>query len=66
MSALGVADIRIFDGGTNGDFVAVYHRDDELVGVVGVGGPRAIAAIARHRGVLRGSGHIRPARVVVG
>lgn len=50
--ALGVGDVRLFEGDTDGDFVAGYHRDGALVGVVGVGGPRATAAVARHRSGL--------------
>jgi hypothetical protein len=57
----GVGDIRIFDGDTNGDLVAGYHRDGVLVDV---DGPRATVAIARHRSGLWGNGHIRPVGLV--
>lgn len=49
---LGVADIRILEGNLNDDVVVGYHRDGELVGVVGVGGPKTVAATARYRAAL--------------
>jgi 3-phenylpropionate/trans-cinnamate dioxygenase ferredoxin reductase subunit len=56
---LGVADIRVLEGDLNDDVVVGYHRDGDLVGVVGVGGPRIVAATARYRPAL----HAAPRRV---
>ncbi|WP_438289871.1 NAD(P)/FAD-dependent oxidoreductase [Streptomyces sp. HUAS TT7] len=49
---LGHDDVRLLDGGSDGDMLVGYHRDGRLVGVVGLGGPAAAAAAARHRPLL--------------
>ncbi|MFJ9864064.1 NAD(P)/FAD-dependent oxidoreductase [Streptomyces sp. NPDC101165] len=50
--ALGLADVRVLDGDTDGDLLAGYHRDGRLVGVVALGGPGAVSAAARYRAEL--------------
>ncbi|MFF4569324.1 NAD(P)/FAD-dependent oxidoreductase [Streptomyces sp. NPDC001410] len=50
--ALGLADIRVLDGDTDGDVLAGYHRDGRLVGVVALGGPGVASAAARYRAEL--------------
>jgi hypothetical protein len=47
-----MADIRVLEGDLNDDVVVGSHRDGALVGVVGVGGPRTVAATARYRAAL--------------
>ncbi|MGW2813760.1 NAD(P)/FAD-dependent oxidoreductase [Streptomyces sp. NPDC001415] len=49
---LGRDDVRLLDGAVDGDVLVGYHRDGRLVGVVGLGGPAATAAAARHRPLL--------------
>ncbi|MFI6048819.1 NAD(P)/FAD-dependent oxidoreductase [Streptomyces violascens] len=49
---LGHDDVRLLDGEADGDMLVGYHRDGRLVGVVGLGGPAATAAAARHRPLL--------------
>ncbi|MFD9635088.1 NAD(P)/FAD-dependent oxidoreductase [Streptomyces violascens] len=49
---LGHDDVRLLDGEADGDMLVGYHRDGRLVGVVGLGGPAATAAAARHRSLL--------------
>ncbi|MGW1864696.1 NAD(P)/FAD-dependent oxidoreductase [Streptomyces mauvecolor] len=49
---LGHDDVRLLDGEPDGDMLVGYHRDGRLVGVVGLGGPAATAAAARHRPLL--------------
>ncbi|MFD7336090.1 NAD(P)/FAD-dependent oxidoreductase [Streptomyces violascens] len=49
---LGHDDVRLLDGEADGDMLVGYHRDGRLVGVVGLGGPAAAAAAARHRSLL--------------
>lgn len=51
--SLGMTDIRVLDGDPDGEVVVGYHRDGELVGVVGLGGSHSTAAVARHRAALR-------------
>ncbi|MFS8199614.1 NAD(P)/FAD-dependent oxidoreductase [Streptomyces sp. CWNU-52B] len=55
---LGKDDVRVLDGDPggdpDGDFLAGYHRDGRLVGVVSLGGRAAGAAAARHRARLLG------------
>ncbi|MFJ9446912.1 NAD(P)/FAD-dependent oxidoreductase [Kitasatospora sp. NPDC101235] len=50
--ALGKDDVRVLDGGLDGDVLVGYHRDGRLVGVVALGGQRAAAAAARYRAEL--------------
>ncbi|MEV0182176.1 FAD-dependent oxidoreductase [Streptomyces sp. NPDC050625] len=50
--ALGLADVRVLDGATDGDLLAGYHRDGRLVGVVALGGPGVASAAARYRAEL--------------
>ncbi|MFF9405373.1 NAD(P)/FAD-dependent oxidoreductase [Streptomyces anandii] len=50
--ALGLDDVRVLEGGPDGDLLAGYHRGGRLVGVVALGGPAAAAAAARHRAEL--------------
>ncbi|MFF4544955.1 NAD(P)/FAD-dependent oxidoreductase [Streptomyces sp. NPDC001406] len=50
--ALGLADVRVLDGDTDGDLLAGYHRDGRLVGVVALGGPGVASAAARYRAEL--------------
>ncbi|MEU6067034.1 MULTISPECIES: NAD(P)/FAD-dependent oxidoreductase [Streptomyces] len=50
--ALGLADVRVLDGHTDGDLLAGYHRDGRLVGVVALGGPGVASAAARYRAEL--------------
>ncbi|MGW7402737.1 NAD(P)/FAD-dependent oxidoreductase [Streptomyces sp. NPDC054833] len=50
--ALGLADVRVLDGDTDGDLLAGYHRDGRLVGVVALGGPAVASAAARYRAEL--------------
>jgi 3-phenylpropionate/trans-cinnamate dioxygenase ferredoxin reductase component len=50
--ALGIADIRVLEGDTDGDVIVGYHRDGDLVGVVGLGSPATAAAVAGHRAGL--------------
>jgi NADPH-dependent 2,4-dienoyl-CoA reductase/sulfur reductase-like enzyme len=49
---LGLADIRVLEGSLDEDVIVGYHHEGELVGVVGVGGPRTVAATARYRAAL--------------
>lgn len=58
---LGIDDIRVLEGDLRGEAVVGYHRDGDLVGVVGVGGRRTVAATARYRAVLHSSAS-RPVR----
>lgn len=50
--ALGLADVRVLDGDTDGDLLVGYHRDGRLVGVVALGGPGVASAAARYRAEL--------------
>ncbi|GGX71567.1 NAD(P)/FAD-dependent oxidoreductase [Streptomyces anandii] len=50
--ALGLDDVRVIEGGPDGDLLAGYHRGGRLVGVVALGGTGAAAAAARHRAEL--------------
>ncbi|MGW2700314.1 NAD(P)/FAD-dependent oxidoreductase [Streptomyces sp. NPDC001340] len=50
--ALGLADVRVLHGDTDGDLLAGYHRDGRLVGVVALGGPGVASAAARYRAEL--------------
>jgi 3-phenylpropionate/trans-cinnamate dioxygenase ferredoxin reductase subunit len=57
--ALGTADIRILDGDPDGDVIVGYHRDGDMVGVVGLGGATTTAAAARHRARLAAPSVVR-------
>lgn len=59
---LGIDDIRVLEGDPRGETVVGYHRDNDLVGVVGFGGSRIAAATARYRAVLHNSPASRPVR----
>ncbi|MFE1885848.1 NAD(P)/FAD-dependent oxidoreductase [Streptomyces diastatochromogenes] len=50
--ALGLADVRILDGDTDGGVLAGYHTGGRLVGVVALGGPGVASAAARYRAEL--------------
>jgi NADPH-dependent 2,4-dienoyl-CoA reductase/sulfur reductase-like enzyme len=53
--ALGTADVRVLAGDPadpEGDLLIGYHDAGQLVGVVALGGPAAVAAAARHRAAL--------------
>ncbi|MFD5794498.1 NAD(P)/FAD-dependent oxidoreductase [Streptomyces diastatochromogenes] len=50
--ALGLGDVRILDGDTDGDVLAGYHTGGRLVGVVALGGPGVASAAARYRAEL--------------
>ncbi|OON71935.1 NAD(P)/FAD-dependent oxidoreductase [Streptomyces tsukubensis] len=53
---LGMDDVRVLDGDPagdpEGDLLVGYHRGEHLVGVVALGGRRAVAAAARYRAEL--------------
>ncbi|MGW2863872.1 NAD(P)/FAD-dependent oxidoreductase [Streptomyces sp. NPDC001205] len=57
---LGRDDVRLLDGRADGDVLVGYHREGRLVGVVGLGGPGATAAAARHRRRLLGEPALSP------
>lgn len=50
--ALGTADVRILEGDPDDDVIVGYHRDGDMVGVVGLGSSTTTAAVARHRAGL--------------
>lgn len=49
---LGLDDVRVLDGGLEGDVLVGYHTGDRLVGVVALGGHSAATAAARYRAQL--------------
>ncbi|MEU6718057.1 FAD-dependent oxidoreductase [Nonomuraea sp. NPDC046802] len=54
LPVLGRDDVRVLEGTPDGDFVAGYHRDGGLVGVVALGGAPAAVAASRYRAQLLG------------
>ncbi|MBE1582724.1 NAD(P)/FAD-dependent oxidoreductase [Nonomuraea angiospora] len=54
LPVLGRDDVRVLEGTPDGDFVAGYHRDGGLVGVVALGGAPAALAASRYRAQLLG------------
>lgn len=52
---LGIDDTRVLEGDPRGEAVVGYHRNGDLVGVVGLGGPRMVAVTARYRAELQQS-----------
>ncbi|MDA8370732.1 MAG: FAD-dependent oxidoreductase [Nocardiopsaceae bacterium] len=50
--SLGMDDIRVLEGSADKDITVGYHTHDRLVGVVALGGPKAMAGAARHRAGL--------------
>jgi NADPH-dependent 2,4-dienoyl-CoA reductase/sulfur reductase-like enzyme len=55
----GMEDIRVLDGNLDRDVVVGYHREGELVGVVGFGGRRSAAGLARYGANLAQHRHAR-------
>lgn len=50
--ALGLGDVRVLAGELSGDVVVGYHASGRLVGVVALGGPAAMRAVAGYRAEL--------------
>ncbi|KUO16144.1 NAD(P)/FAD-dependent oxidoreductase [Streptomyces dysideae] len=49
---LGLDDVRVLDGGPDGDVLVGYHVDGRLVGVVALGGQAAAMGAAKYRAQL--------------
>ncbi|WP_416968746.1 NAD(P)/FAD-dependent oxidoreductase [Streptomyces sp. 4F14] len=58
--SLGLGDVRVLDGDPDGDVLVGYHREERLVGVVGLGGAEVAARVARFRAEL--TQRVRPLR----